>query len=236
VTSDQLLLGSLFALEQAGLLFEDASSLFERRRYSTTAGIAMLALEEVGRHRILLNLWKTAVDGTRVTVTDIENACSEHVEKQLHGQFGTTLRADKDTSLGRLMAASFERPPGSDEWRQADVVVQRVVARRRKRLPHDRHELRQAGFYVDVSSEAGWKRPQDLVPLECAHQIQDAINDYMGALDQIQCAEVYEYRTHPKFTAALAEVINKVSLPNSPRLSTDVFSELLQVPDIHQPG
>jgi AbiV family abortive infection protein len=223
-------------LEQAGLLFEDASSLFERRRYATATGIAMLALEEVGRHRILLNLWKTAVDGARVTVTDIEKACSEHVEKQLHGQFGTALRAHKDTSLGRLMAASFEHPPGSDEWRQVDDQVQKVVARRRKRVPHDRNELRQAAFYVDVSSEAGWSRPQDLVPLEGADQIQDALNDYSHAVDQIRCAEVYEDRSHPQFTAALAAVIDKVSLPNAPMLSTDVFSELLRVPDIGQQG
>ena len=69
-----LLQGSLYALEQCGLRLTDAVALLEQRRYSTAAGIALLAREELGRHKILLGLWRESVAGTPVTWTFVRSS------------------------------------------------------------------------------------------------------------------------------------------------------------------
>jgi HEPN superfamily AbiV-like protein len=56
LTADALLRGSLFALEQCGLLLNDAALLLEHQRWPSSAGVALLAREELGRSRILRHL------------------------------------------------------------------------------------------------------------------------------------------------------------------------------------
>ena len=188
-----LLLGSLYALEQCGLLLTDATALLEQRRYPTAAGIALLAREELGRHQILLDLWRQSVAGRPVTPGEVEKACDDHVEKQRRAQLSLTLRAQSGDQLDELHRTKFSSEPGSEEWRTADLKLQAIVERRRKRQPTDRHETRMSAFYVDLADDQSWSRPIDLDPRVCANEFVDAMNDYTNARDRIeQAAELHD--------------------------------------------
>jgi hypothetical protein len=80
LTPDVLLLGALYALEQCGLLLTDAVALLEQRRYPTAASIALLAHEELGRHKILLDCWRQSAGGRPLTQGEVNKACDDHVE------------------------------------------------------------------------------------------------------------------------------------------------------------
>src|SRR6266566_893285 len=57
VSERVLLEGMWFSLEQCGRLLRDAVNLFEGGSDPTAVGLAMLAREEMGKARILRDLW-----------------------------------------------------------------------------------------------------------------------------------------------------------------------------------
>jgi AbiV family abortive infection protein len=115
VTSDVLLRGALHALRHCGLLLEDASLLLEHGRHSTAAGIALLAREQLGWHRMLLDHWRRSVAGTTVTVADLAKGADDHAAKQSQGQRSLTYDGQRGDGLDRPLAAREAAPPGSDE-------------------------------------------------------------------------------------------------------------------------
>ena len=93
VTSEYLLKGAIYALEQCGLLLVDAVSLIDQKSYSSAVVLAAFAREELGRSRILIDFFnKTIKNEKSITVKEINKACEDHVIKQDWGQLSTTLR------------------------------------------------------------------------------------------------------------------------------------------------
>lgn len=213
VNAETLLSGSLFALQQCGLLVTDASLLFERGRRATAAGVALLAHEELGRHKILLDLWKSAVEGTVVTPDEVRTRTTDHVAKQRAGQMSVTYRLDADDELSRLLRARHAAI-GTPEYGALDEQVKRIDRSVAKRQPHDRHEWRESAFYVDLLDDGvGWSRPSDLSGAKCARAVCDAINDYAGRRDRFESPEV---NTDEVLVRALAAMSAKPVLPEPP--------------------
>ena len=221
VTVQSLLMGSLFALEQCGRLLEDAVILFEHSRHASAAGVALLAREELGRYRILLDLWRKAAAGEQITVDRVFAACEDHVVKQKRAQLSLAHRADNNTQVGRLLKTRLESEAGTPEYDEAGVQLQPIYKRKWKAQPHERHQARMSAFYVDLTSDgASWARPSDLLPLRCAENIIDAISDYTIVRQRIEEPALL-YDDHD-LAAALATLPIAVALPcprsNSPRL------------------
>jgi AbiV family abortive infection protein len=185
---DFLVEGSVHALEQCGLLLTAAAALIEQRLYPTAVGLALLALEELGRHRILLrDLWPRSVSGTTVTLEDVERACqADHVAKQRHGQSSLTNRFQSGDQRDGIMRKRISAEPGSDERRKADEQQEYLDERQWSRQPRDRHQTRMRALYVDIRDDGQWSKPSDLDPLDCADQVEDAINEYCVAVNQMQ--------------------------------------------------
>jgi AbiV family abortive infection protein len=109
LTPDDLLRGALYALEQSGLLANDAAVLLEAKRYPTPAAIALLAIEEIGRHKILLDFWRSSINGRVITRQEVIHACeSDHVAKQRHGQSSITYRSVAAGQIDRLVRAKLD--------------------------------------------------------------------------------------------------------------------------------
>ena len=66
--------------------------------------------------------------------------------------------------------------------------------------------MRMNAFYVDVTEDGQWQRPSDLAPLICATEVQDAINDYHGAVDRFLNATLYG-------DSEIADVMTRVGDP-----------------------
>ena len=85
--------GAYYALEQCGLLLRHSAILHKEQVASTAAGLALLAREELGKYRILLDLWRKAKDtGSCPSPEDIHHAIEDHVEKQKQAQLSVTNR------------------------------------------------------------------------------------------------------------------------------------------------
>ena len=180
ISSDSLLCGAVFALDQCGRLLEDAATLFQRGRYPTTAALALLGREEMGRSEILLDRHRRSRAGVEILVAQVESACADHIQKQRRAQHSFVIRCQTDSPLGQLLSTKMRSAPSSPEWTAADEKLRKIDEVRRGRQPHDRHLTRMSATYVDLA-EDGWSRPCDLNPADGANELQDAVNDYTSA-------------------------------------------------------
>src|SRR4051812_34521934 len=96
-SSDYLMRGAVFALEQCGLLLCDAHMLYGNGSYANAVALAAFAREELGRYRILRQLRQRTLGGESFTVRQIQKRCDNHVEKQKEGMTSTVQRSNNDT-------------------------------------------------------------------------------------------------------------------------------------------
>lgn len=193
IAPDVLLLGALYALEQCGLLLNDAIQLVELRRYPTAAGIALLAREELGRHEMLLGFWRDSIAGKSIARDALDKPLRGHENKQRHGSLSLNYMLGPDDQLNHLLRARQTASPGSDEWRAADQQIRVIDARRRRGQPEARHSMRMRAFYVDQGDGDAWLRPSDLQHQKCADEVRFAQNDYQSAKSRIEeAANLYD--------------------------------------------
>ena len=105
VTREYLLEGAAYGLEQCGLLLRDANVLYRNGSYSSAVVLAKFASEALGQWKTLRSLRTEVLGGKRLTITDIQNACRDHERKQKAGALSTTIKADTNSELGRLIHA-----------------------------------------------------------------------------------------------------------------------------------
>jgi AbiV family abortive infection protein len=161
MSPEDLFKNPFYALEQSGLLLRDANILYRRGSYATTIVLAAFAREELGRYRILLDLWRRACTGEVLSVKQIQQRCDNHETKQKAGMLSTTMRADRDSGLGKILRASLENPPQSSAAQEARATLKTIDRKEQKRTPDDRHGQRMSALYVEPESETRWNRPDD---------------------------------------------------------------------------
>jgi AbiV family abortive infection protein len=162
VTSQFLVQGYAYSLEQCGLLLRDANILYRTQSYASTVVLATLAIEELGKSTILLDFRRQVLDGETITRDDIEKRFRDqraHITKQEAGMLSIDLTDDDDPEFGKLLRVTMESDRQSPEWQAASAALARIQARKRKRLPTERHQARTDALYVDLKSESEWKRP-----------------------------------------------------------------------------
>jgi AbiV family abortive infection protein len=104
VSTEFLLEGAAKALEQCGLLLSDANILYTKNSFATAVVLAAFAREELGRYTILLGFWRKAFNGQETYTKDkIIEACNDHVSKQRAGMLSTTVSADNQSGVGKLI-------------------------------------------------------------------------------------------------------------------------------------
>jgi AbiV family abortive infection protein len=189
VTSEYLVKGYALALEQCGLLLRDAVRLYEDGSYATAVVLAAFAREELGRSKILLDLWRNQRGGQSVTVEQIDAACGEHVDKQRAGMLSMTMRADRQTGLGKILTDRMTSTPQSQKRKDADAALKQIDDKKARRTPDDRHSTRMRSLYVEPSS-SGWNRPADMAAQTAHDFLQDAVNDYSLRYSQGYIASV----------------------------------------------
>jgi AbiV family abortive infection protein len=180
VTPQYLLTGAVLALEQCGLLLRDANHLYRLGSYATAIAVAAHAHEEIGRYKILLELWRRTLAGEAFTVKDIQKTCSKHVKKQREGLLAITFTDDggRGSKLGKLIRAHMEAPMQSPERQKLETELDHTIAELKKSLPSDRHKMRMLGLYVQPKSETEWHRPADFTAPAAFAFLLSAGNDY----------------------------------------------------------
>ncbi len=204
VSAQYLLEGSIYALEQGGLLLRDACALYQSRSYASAIVMALFSREEVGRYKLLRDLRKDMADKClAVTLDAIKKKCDDHVTKQLRGQFGVTLKSSGDDQIGRLLRAGRNNPVQSPEARAANDELDLIARRQYRQMPHQRNDLRQKCLYVEpTDSGTTWNRPKDQSKQTAREEIDGAAIAYAGAIDRITRVDAYR-EEDPTFYLAL---------------------------------
>jgi AbiV family abortive infection protein len=216
MTPDSLLQGAWYALLQSAHLLTDAVLLFGAGRASTAAGLALLAREELGRFRLLLDLRKNAVAGRLPSVGELKNSYKDHRIKQQWGQTGVTMRGLPANWTDKFLE-KIKQKPMDEELILKDMF--KPLESKRRRDPQDRHELRGKCFYVDVeSSGAVWNRPWLMSKEEAERIIIDATNDYHMML-------LYVRRKQQYFGAELGAALD--AWADKPELPFIVWPQIL---------
>jgi AbiV family abortive infection protein len=176
VSSDFLLRGGWYSLEQAGRLMNEAAALFEAGSHSTAAGLALLSREELAKSRKLFALWMRAFRGEPITRDQvIEDLDIGHIEKQRHGASTFSIPVDAAT----LEVLKRERAVTPEEYDEVSRKLNARFERLMKTAPSTRHQQRLRAFYVDPATDGDiWLRPSELAISEAARILVDAGNDY----------------------------------------------------------
>jgi AbiV family abortive infection protein len=216
VTPDYLLKGAVYSLEQCGMLLRDAYLLYRIGAYASGVVLAAYAREALGQWKILLALRKEVIGGKTVTVAEIKNRCSDHVQKQKAGMLSITMRADRDSGAGRLLMSSMTAQVGTEEWKKADEELARIDQRMKRKVPTERHEQREVALYVDPIeplSVGRWNRPsKEISKVVAQNFILDARNDYVVQSDRYTNREIME----PDLFNALEQWPDRPALPVVP--------------------
>lgn len=210
-----LLRGTWYAIEQCGYLLQDAITLYRTAAYPSAIALAMIAREELGKYRILLDLWKNS---TKTLISlgddDIRAACSDHVEKQRQAHLSVTFMAAADTRLDRLFRTRFKHKPQDREYKEADAEIQKFIQALSRRTPADRHAIRKSALYVDLNeSGTKWNRPREMGQDSAYKYLSDTANDYAGQIDRLR-PDLLRALEEFKLAIALDEWPERPELPN----------------------
>lgn len=179
VQADILLKGAWFSLEQCGHLLRNAVTLHAGKAYASSVALALLAREELGRYRILIELWRKAAGGAAVTVDEVRASCDDHEVKQREAQLSITYRAEGSGRFAELLRTRIQARPGTPEFRNADEQLKHLDEIKLKRTPGDRHSTRMKALYVDINDRGtDWNRPAAIPEGEATSCLLDAVNDY----------------------------------------------------------
>jgi AbiV family abortive infection protein len=226
LTQDTLLEGAWYALEQCGLLLRNAATLYSVGARSSAVALAMFAREELGRHMILIKMWKdAATSGVPPTVEAVQQACDDHQAKQRLAQLSVTHVADRNSQLGQASQRQMQHLPQTPEYEKAEEVLEAFKERRSKVTPNERHQARQAALYVDIEDDGrGWNRPCEIDKEFAYRSVVDAIGDYHVRRDRLQPMLLKD--DDPSLNAALQAWTDKpelVHLSHLPMGADDVY-------------
>jgi AbiV family abortive infection protein len=187
VTASVLLKGAWYSLEQCGRLLSDAMVLYRGKSYSSALALAMIAREELGKHRLLLEAWKESeATGKYLTVDAIQTACEDHVDKQRRALLSLTFTAENSSTLDIAVRTKLKHKPSDKEYQQAEEVIQTALKSLAKRAPEERHSARMRALYVDLQdSGLEWIRPSQMLQAEVQKLLNDAANDYAGQWNRL---------------------------------------------------
>lgn len=213
VTAQYLLKGTVYALEQSGILLRDAVMLYKNKAFSSAIVLAAFAREELGRSHILRKKRKEIVEnGKSVTLKEIKDACEDHVKKQEWAQLSTVQRASGNGRLAKLLKTRMRYHPQSEEYKEANKQLNEITDQQKKRTPKDRHMVRLRALYVEPNdSGTDWNKPQEKSQDEARVFLVDAVNDYAGEYDRIQNGAIQ--LTDSELFQALQEWAERPKLP-----------------------
>jgi AbiV family abortive infection protein len=143
--------------------------------------LTAFAREELGRSKILRDLWRQQRGGSTVILDDISNACNDHVKKQRAGMLSLTIMADSGTGLGKVLTDRIMNAPQSQKWNEATEKLKQIDEMKQKRTTDDRHAERERSLYVEPKSNSEWNRPADVSAMTAHNFLRDAVNDYSGS-------------------------------------------------------
>jgi AbiV family abortive infection protein len=240
VSERDLLEGMWFAMQSSGEGLGASVDLLHRGRHAHAAALAMIALEELCKARLLRKFWKHGDAGGVVTLDDVKTVCglrANHVEKQraphVDMEIGLELGSraamalEQEITQAREVGVLRERNVLTDSpaledayltWAAAREEFERALQDASPDVAGERFGLRNPSLWVDVEVEQGrvrWKRPGEISVNKSKTAIGKTIRDYLSTRRNLLPPDAAEPGVggSPRFAAALEAWTTKPELP-----------------------
>lgn len=181
MTQDELRHGAQLALMNAGRLVQDAITLQNAGRSPTALAIAVLAIEELGRRQMLLDLAATPSAGAAINPAQLRDRLDNHTEKLRRAQSIGHVTIPK--SIRDKVGTAVERGDQA-ALLQAMRELSDAVKRKRQRDPDERHRRRMKALYVDPEDNGTWNSPDAITSAESYTLVEVAAAEYIDTLLQ----------------------------------------------------
>jgi AbiV family abortive infection protein len=211
VTDQFLLKGSVYALEQCGLLLRDATTLFKAGSYAGAIVMAAHAREELDRAILLRELRERVLTGHALSVPDINQELEDQADQQLV-RLSTGPRSQADPEFDDLLQPRLYDPPRGQAHQQADLFLEHISKEQADRRRTARHALQLGCLHVGPDSAGThWHKPKSHSRQEARHFLTDALGDYAGERDRIETGLCHP--KHAEFVKAVRGWAGRPELP-----------------------
>jgi AbiV family abortive infection protein len=163
--------GAFYAMEQAGLLINDAAALYTQRRWPSSLVVAVFSLEELGKAEMLLRRGIEAAATGPKSKEDVMAGANRHPTK---------LRAGRGLATVTVSVSFWGDIPepnaleGAELERQLNEAEQIAL----QNAPNDAHAARMRALYVDLGENDTWARPKETGPSEAYLMVSAASIEY----------------------------------------------------------
>ena len=176
-TSDFLLKGYAYSLEQCGALLRDANVLYRSRSYASAVVLVAFATEELGRSTIILKSRREVLAGSNLTLKELKKRCKDHTVKQEAGTLSTVLTSENTPAFAPLLHTVRTAEPHSEEAKTARLTLEQLHNEERMRISTALHKDRMASLYVDPK-HSSWNRPAKIQVLSAFNYLNNAVEHY----------------------------------------------------------
>jgi AbiV family abortive infection protein len=155
LTSEVLIRGAMYALEQAWFLLQDAVLLIQRKRHASSVVLATYCLEQLGRAQVYREKAKDAEGGSIVTLEMMKSELREHLPKLSKAEIPVT------ASIFRVA----EPPaPGTEAERRLGEQLVAVRKSLESTAPRRASQIRMRALHVDhIERPPDWNRPSQVI-------------------------------------------------------------------------
>jgi hypothetical protein len=187
VTAQFLLEGSVYALEQCGLLLRDATALYKAGSYPSAVLIAGLAHESLDRAVRLRGLRERVLRGRQLVLPEIDAEFGEQENEEVLVGAGTGLSAQRRTRREERTKKPFTVGRGPTGYLQGDLFVDQTRREQAQRTRTEREALRVGCLHVRPDGAAfRWHLPKDHSREEARSFLLDVLCDYARERDRIE--------------------------------------------------
>jgi hypothetical protein len=187
VTAQFLLEGSVYALEQCGLLLRDATALYKAGSYASSIIMAGLASESLDKAVRLRGLRERVLRGGGLVLPEIDAEFGKQEDEEVLVGAGTDLRDRLHTGRDSRIKLQLTDPGSDSGCRQGELFVEQARTEQARRTREERQTLRAGSLHVRLD-DAGvrWRRPKDHSRQEARRFLLGVLSDYARVRDRIE--------------------------------------------------
>ncbi|MGA8676495.1 MAG: AbiV family abortive infection protein [Candidatus Acidiferrales bacterium] len=198
--------GAFYAMEQAGLLINDAAALYAQRRWPSSLVVAVFSMEELGKAEMMLKRGVEAAKTGPKSKEDVMAGANRHATK---------LRAGRGKATVTASVSFWGDIPEPNTQESAELEKQLDAAEKiaLHNAPNDAHAARMRALYVDLGEDEIWARPTKTEPSEAYLMVSAASIEYGVRRGK------FVQPTDDVLKRAVAELGGRVpKLPEAPRV------------------
>ena len=163
--------GAFYAMEQSGLLLNDAATLYAQRKWPSSLVLSVFSLEELGKAEMLLQRGIEAAASGPKSKEQVLTGVSWHRTKLKAGRGEATVTAAV-SFWGDIPALNA----AENAALEAQLDEAQVIAT--ENAPGQAHADRMRALYVDLDDDEMWVKPKDTGPSEAYLMVSAASIEY----------------------------------------------------------